>query len=88
MGCLIGTASLCNGSRLSMGFSILVVSGLLGFAANNMVCDHCLIGIHGYMLHRDLLLPTTSMLIQSLGQQRYRSRGFVSELQIFCSASK
>ena len=56
--------------------------GILG--ANNLVSDHGLIGIHGHMLHRDLLLPTTSMLIQSLGQQRHRSRGFVSELQIFC----
>jgi hypothetical protein len=35
--------------------------GFLG--ANNLVSDNCLIGIHSHMLHRDLLLPTTSMLI-------------------------
>jgi hypothetical protein len=38
-----------------------------------LICDHCLIGIHRHMLHDDLLLPTTSMVIQSLRQQRYRS---------------
>src|SRR5215831_5253084 len=59
-------------------------TGIRGFAANDLVGDHCLIGVHSHVLHRDLLLPTTSMLIQSLGQQRYRSGGFVSQVQVFC----
>ena len=37
--------------------------GILGSAANNLVGDHCLIGINSHMLHRDLLLPTTAMVI-------------------------
>jgi hypothetical protein len=50
----------------------------------NLICDHRLIGIHGHMLHRDVLLPATSMVIQALAEKCYRPGGFIGELQIFC----
>ena len=37
-------------------------TAFLGFPTNNLVGDYRLIGIHGHMLYRGLLLPTTSMV--------------------------
>lgn len=50
-------------------------NGLLVPAAHDLIGDHCLIGIHCHMLHCDLLLPTTSMLIGAV-----RSRAQFSPL--------
>ena len=52
-------------------------------ACDNSVRDQRLVSVDGDVLHNDLLLAPTSMLVEPLGQKRDRTRGFVSELQVF-----
>jgi hypothetical protein len=49
--------------------------------AHNMVCHYRLIGVHGNMLDRDLLLASSSMLVESLRQHGKRPRGLIGERQ-------
>jgi hypothetical protein len=48
--------------------------GLFRPAVHNLIRYHRLIGVHRDMLHRDLLLATPPILIQSLNQH-YNCRG-------------
>ena len=52
-------------------------------ASHDAIRDHCLVGIDSDVLHNDLLLAATSVLVKSLSQHCHRPRSFVGELQVF-----
>jgi hypothetical protein len=49
---------------------------------HNDIGDQCLVGVDGDVLHYDLLLPSTPMLVESYSQRLHRSCSFVSEREI------
>ena len=54
-------------------------------ASNHGIRDDGLVGVHGDVLHGDLLLPFAAVAGERLGKPRERSRGFLSECQVPCT---
>jgi hypothetical protein len=80
-----GTASFGPCWMISIGFSVPAVSNLVAMVSfslvgHDLIGDHGLFSIHRHMLHSDLLLSSTSMLVETFGQECYGPRGLVGKL--------
>src|SRR5215204_3675934 len=69
------------------GSVVAVIGDLYGTlaAAHHGIRDDGLVGVHGDVLHRDLLLAFAAMAVERLGKPRERSRGLVGECQVPCA---
>src|SRR4051812_28750782 len=74
----------CMASFEEEGSVVAVTGDLYGclVAAHHGICDDGLVGVHGDVLHCDLLLAFAAVAVESLGKPRERSRRLLSECQV------
>ena len=74
----------CMASFEEEGSVVAVIGDLYGSlaAAHHGIRDDGLVGVHGDVLHGDLLLAFAAVAVERLGKPRERSRGLLSECQV------
>jgi hypothetical protein len=74
----------CMASFEEEGSVVAVIRDLYGClaAAHHGIRDDGLVGVHGDVLHGDLLLAFAAVAVERLGKPRERSRGLLSECQV------
>src|SRR5215207_6343491 len=77
----------CMASFEEEGSVVAVIGDLYGSlaAAHHGIRDDGLVGVHGDVLHRDLLLAFTAVTVERLGKPRERSGSLVGECQVSCT---
>src|SRR5215216_1891637 len=74
----------CMASFEEEGSVVAVIGDLYGSlaAAYHGIRDDGLVGVHGDVLHRDLLLAFTAVTVERLAKPRERSGSLVGECQV------
>src|SRR5215203_4550367 len=77
----------CMASFEEEGSVVAVIGDLYGSlaAAHHGIRDDGLVGVHGDVLHRDLLLAFTAVTVERLAKPRERTGSLVGECQVSCT---